>query len=73
MHRLRANQGNLFKTVGFLGFPCGLTSKESAHSAGDFGSIPGLGRFPGGGNSYALQYSGLETVQSMGSQRVGHD
>ena len=32
---------------------------------------------PGGGNSYALQYSGLEKipwiVQSMGSQRVGHD
>ena len=52
MHCLRANQDNLFKTVGFWGFPCGLTSKESAHSAGDLGSIPGLGRFPGEGNSY---------------------
>ena len=28
---------------------------------GDLGSIPGLGRSPGGGNSYPLQYSGLET------------
>ena len=29
-------------------------------SAGDLGSIPGLGRSPGEGNSYPLQYSGLE-------------
>ena len=38
--------------------------------------IPGLGRSLGEGNSYPLQYSGLGipwTVQSMGSQRVGHD
>ena len=34
--------------------------KESACSAGDPGSIPGLGRFPGEGNGYPLQYSGLE-------------
>ena len=27
---------------------------------GDLGSIPGLGRFPGGGKGYPLQYSGLE-------------
>ena len=27
---------------------------------GDLGSIPGLGRSPGEGNSYPLQYSGLE-------------
>ena len=27
---------------------------------GDLGSIPGLGRFPGEGNGYPLQYSGLE-------------
>ena len=29
-------------------------------NAGDLGSIPGLGRSPGEGNSYSLQYSGLE-------------
>ena len=34
--------------------------KESARSAGDLGSIPGLGRSPGEGKGYPLQYSGLE-------------
>ena len=34
--------------------------KESACNAGDLGSIPGLGRSPGEGNGYPLQYSGLE-------------
>ena len=43
-----------------MGFPCGLDGKESICSVGDLGSIPGLGRSPGEGNSYPLQYSGLE-------------
>ena len=43
-----------------LGFPCGSTGKESTCNAGDLGSIPELGRSPGEGNSYPLQYSGLE-------------
>ena len=43
-----------------LGFPGGSAGKESACSAGDLGSIPGLGRSPGEGNGYLLQYSGLE-------------
>ena len=43
-----------------LGFPCGSAGKESARSAGNLGSIPGLGKSPGKGNSYPLQYSGLE-------------
>ena len=34
--------------------------KESAHNVGDLGSIPGLGRSPGEGKGYPLQYSGLE-------------
>ena len=42
------------------GFPCGSASKESAHNAGDLGSIPGWGRSHGEGNSYPPQYSGLE-------------
>ena len=33
----------------FLGFPSGTDSKESTCNAGDLGSIPGLGRSPGGG------------------------
>ena len=49
--------------------------KESACSAGDLGSIPGLGRLLGEGKGYPLQYSGLENSMdwSMGSQRVQHD
>ena len=34
--------------------------KESACNAGDLGSISGLGRSPGEGKGYPLQYSGLE-------------
>ena len=34
----------------FLGFPCGSAGKESACNKGDLGSIPGLGRSPGGGH-----------------------
>ena len=44
----------------FLGFPCDSVGKESTCSVGDLGSIPGLGRSPGDGNGYPLQYSGLE-------------
>ena len=42
------------------GFPCGSTNKESACNAGDLNSVPGLGRSPGEGKGYPLQYSGLE-------------
>ena len=62
-------------------FPGGLVSKESACNSGDLGSIPALGRSPGGGHGNALQYSCLESphgqkslaAESMRSQRVGHD
>ena len=47
-------------TLVFLGFPGGSAGKESACDVGDLGSILGLGRFPGEGNSYPLQYSGME-------------
>ena len=43
-----------------MGFPCGSAGKESAHNVGDLGSSPGLGRSPGEGKGYPLQYSGLE-------------
>ena len=48
------------QSTGFLGFPCGSAGKESACNVGDLGSIPGLGRSPGEGKGYWLQYSGLE-------------
>ena len=44
----------------FLGFLCGSAGKESACNAGELGSIPGLGRSPGEGKGYPLQYSSLE-------------
>ena len=65
-----------------LGFPGGSDGKESTCNAGDLGSIPGLGRSPGGGHGNPLQYSCLENpmdraawwaIQSMGLQRVRHD
>ena len=64
-----------------IDFPGGSDGKASAYSVGDEGSIPGLGRSPGKGNGNPLQYSclgnlmdgGACRLQSMGSQRVGHD
>ena len=47
-----------------LGFPGGSAGKESACNVGDLGSVPELGRVPGEGKGYPLQYSGLE--KSMG-------
>ena len=44
----------------FPGFPGGSDSNESACNVGDLGSIPGMGRSPGEGKGYPLQYSGLE-------------
>ena len=69
-----------------MGFPGGLDSKESACKSacnvGDLGSISGLGRFPWRmawqptpvflpGESPRTEEPGM--LQSMGSQRVGHD
>ena len=45
------------KIKGFLG---GSAGKESTFNAGDLGSIPELGKCPGEGKGYLLQYSGLE-------------
>ena len=48
----------LFVTL--QGFPGGSAGKEFACNAGDLALILGLGRSPGEGNGYPLQYSGLE-------------
>ena len=64
-----------------MGFPGSSDGKESACNTGDLGSIPGLGRSPGEGMvthscilawriPWAEEPGGL---QSVGSQRVGHD
>ena len=59
-------------------FPSGSDRKEYDCNAGDSGSIPGLGRSPGGGHGNPLQYSCLGNpmdreawwLQSMGSQKL---
>ena len=43
-----------------MSFPVGSEVKGSACNAGDLGSIPGSGRFPGEGNGTPLRYSCLE-------------
>ena len=46
-------------------YPCGSAGKESTCNTGDLGSTPGLGRSPGEGNGYPLQYSGLENSKGV--------
>ena len=57
----------LYKTLAdiYMGFPSSSASKEYACSAGDTGLIPGLGRSPGDGISYPLQYSWASLVAQM--------
>ena len=53
-----------------LGLPRGLSSKGSACSGGDPGSVPGSGRSPGEGNSNPLHYSCLENPMNRGAWRA---
>ena len=47
-----------------MSFPGGSAGKESTCNAGDLGLIPGLGRSPGEGSGYPLQWA------SMLAQRI---
>ena len=49
----------------FLSFPCGSVGKESTCNVGDLGSVPGLGRSPGEGRGYPLQYSWASLVAQL--------
>ena len=65
----------------YITLPGGSDGKESAYNKGDQGLIPGSGRSPREGNGYPLSILAWRTpwtektggVQSMESQRVGHD
>ena len=46
--------------------------KESACNAGDWGSVPRLGRSPGEWTSYPLQYSGMENSMDTSNDPWGH-
>ena len=45
----------------------GSNGKESVCNAGELGLIPGLGRSPGEGNGYPVQYSYLENSMDSGA------
>ena len=49
------------------GLPLLLNCKEFACNAGGLGSIPGLGRSPGEGIGYPLQYTCLENSMDRGA------
>ena len=50
--------------------PGGSDNKESTCTAGDLGSVPGLGGCPGEGNRCPLQYSCLENSMDRGAPRA---
>ena len=62
--------GKMVKSETYLkqrGFPGGSEGKESACDAGNPGSIPGSGRYPGEGNGNPLQYCCLENSMDRGT------
>ena len=65
----------LMISTGVRGFPCASAGKESTCNEGYLGSVPGLGRSPGEGKVYPLQYSGPEnsvdyTVHGVAKSRT---
>ena len=74
-HHKQESLGKLFSTITLHhlppnGFPCGSAGKESPHTVGDLGLIPGLGRSPGEGKGYSLQYTDLENSMDCGVHGV---
>ena len=72
----RAKAGQAGSSLLKLGLPWWLSGEESTCDAGDLGFIPGLGRSPGEGKGYPLQYSGLEDsmnciVHGVAKSRTG--
>ena len=63
---------SLFTQLMKIYFPGGSEGETSACNAGDPGSIPRLGRSPGEGNGYLLQYSGLENSMDRGAWQETH-
>ena len=53
--------------IDYMEFPGGSDGRASVYNAGDLGSIPGLGRFPGEGNGNPLQYFCLENSMDRGA------
>ena len=53
-----------------IGFPGGSVVKNRSATAGDMGSIPGLGRSPEEGNGSPLQESCLENPMNTGARQA---
>ena len=64
---LKTNAKDSAQLWQFFGLHRWLSGKESTCSAGDAGSIPGMGRFPREGNGNPLQYSFLENLMDRGA------
>ena len=59
-----------YRSLCFMDFPGGSVGKDSAYNAGytgDTGSIPGVGRSPGGRHDNPLQYSCLGNPMDRGT------
>ena len=63
-------ESNLFFLVIHVGLPSGSVVKNLPVNAGDVGSVPGLGRFPGEGNGTPLQYSCLGNPMDKAAWQV---
>ena len=63
-------ESNLFFPMIYVGLPSGSVVKNLPVNAGDVGSIPGLGKFPGKGNGHPLQYSCLGNPMDKGAWQV---
>ena len=66
----RKTRRKMGKILRIVGFPGSSLVKTPPANAGDAGSIPGLGRSPGGGNGNPLQYSCLENPMDIGAWRA---
>ena len=60
----------VFSYALYMGLPCGSAGKEFTCNVGNLSLIPGLGRSPGEGKDYSLQYSGLENFMDYIVHRV---
>ena len=71
-NKIKQNQQHLYTFL--MGLLWGLSGKESTCNAGDAGSIPGSGRFPGGGNGNPFQYSCLQNpmAEESGGLHIVH-
>ena len=65
--RMWLGNQNVCSVISTTGFPGSSVGKEFAQNSRDWGSIPGLGRFPGEGNNKPLYYSCQENPMHRGA------